>query len=51
MSNKSLSDVQGAVATPLMGETIGHRFERTVVRWGHHAGPLSGLEMARALKQ
>jgi fatty-acyl-CoA synthase len=34
MSQPELSYVNGAVATPLLGETIGHRFDRAVGRWG-----------------
>ena len=30
-----LSYVHGAVTTPLLGETLGTNFDRTVARWGH----------------
>lgn len=38
MTNNNLSYVHGAVATPLLGETIGTHFDRTVARWGDCPG-------------
>ena len=34
----SLSYVHGAVGTPLLGETLGRSFDRTVARWGDRPG-------------
>lgn len=34
----NLSYVHGAIATPLLGETIGTHFDRTVARWGDRPG-------------
>lgn len=38
MTNSNLSYVHGAVSTPLLGETIGVHFDRTVARWGERPG-------------
>ncbi len=34
----SLSYVHGATTTPLLGETLGASFDRTVAQWGHRPG-------------
>ncbi|MBV8522340.1 MAG: AMP-binding protein [Acetobacteraceae bacterium] len=38
MSADALSYVHGAVDSPLVGETIGVNFDRTVARWGNRPG-------------
>ena len=38
MSGSSLSYVNGAANVPLLGETIGVNFDRTVERWGDRPG-------------
>jgi fatty-acyl-CoA synthase len=38
MSEAALSYVHGASATPLLGETIGVNFDRTVANWGDRPG-------------
>ncbi len=36
--NEALSYVHGAVSIPLLGETLGRSFDRTVARWGDRPG-------------
>ena len=38
MNEAAPSYVHGAVATPLLGETLGQNFDRTVARWGDRPG-------------
>ena len=38
MAIGALSYAHGASATPLLGETVGAHFDRTVERWGDRPG-------------
>ena len=47
MAKSALSYAHGASSTPLIGETIGVHFDRTVKRWGDRPGLLAPQQAIR----